>query len=98
MSEDELLEAVLTLAKLLRWRRYHVRNSRAGIIQGDIGFPDLVLVRAPRVIFAELKDGKGRLGPTQAAWLADLLECPAVGVYLWRPKDWLDGTIDKVLR
>jgi len=97
MSEDELLEAVLTLAKLLRWRRYHVRNSRAGIIQGDTGFPDLVLVRPPRIMFVELKAAKGRLRPGQGDWLSYLLGCPGVEVAIWKPSDWLDGTIERAL-
>lgn len=98
MTEDELLRNVLHAAKLLRWRCYHIRNSRLGIVQGDPGFPDLVLTRAPRVLFVELKAEKGRLTREQSGWLADLMACPAVGVAVWRPKDWLDGTIESVLR
>ena len=97
MTEDELLRQVLECAGWLRWRRYHVRNSRAGIIQGDTGFPDLVLVRPPRIMFVELKAAKGRLRPGQGDWLSYLLGCPGVEVAIWKPSDWLDGTIERAL-
>jgi hypothetical protein len=97
MTEDELLRNVLHAAKLLRWRCYHVRNSRLGIIQGDVGFPDLVLVRAPRIIFVELKAAKGRVGPAQQEWLLELMRCPGAQVDVWHPEDWLTGRIESIL-
>ena len=99
MTEDQLLSAVLDLAMRLRWHAYHVRNSRAGIVQGETGFPDLVLLRDGRLVFAELKsEGGGVTGP-QAGWLARLSDAlgPA-NVFVWRPADWLDGTIERELR
>jgi len=97
MTEDELLSNVLYAAKLLRWRRYHVRNSRAGIIQGESGFPDLVLLRPPRLLIVELKAPKGRTTPEQREWLAGFLDVPCLEVAIWRPDDWLTGTIERVL-
>jgi hypothetical protein len=101
MTEDELLDAVMKMAGLLGWRRYHVRNSKAGIIQGETGFPDLVLVRDGRIIFAELKRQNGRTSTEQQGWLVDLmgLDCyPGGLVAIWRPRDWLDGRIETELR
>ena len=75
MSEQSFTNAVLDWAKVYGWRRFHVRNSGArGIsqVQGDKGFPDLVLVKGSRLIFAELKVGKEQPKPEQLAWLADL--------------------------
>jgi hypothetical protein len=89
MSENDLLTAILDAAKLLGWRRYHVRNSKAGIVQGDAGFPDLVLARKGRVIFAELKSERGKLTPAQLAWVDDL----DVAWQLIRPSD-LDDFIE----
>ena len=50
------------------WRYYHTRDSR----RSAAGFPDLVLVRGPRLIFAELKTERGKLTADQVAWLEDL--------------------------
>ena len=91
-GERELLRAVLRLADLYGWWAYHQRPAltRQGYrtaLQGDAGFPDLVLVRAPRVIFAELKSPEGRLTRDQDGWIAALEGCPDVETYIWRPAD-----------
>lgn len=82
MTERELQDAVIELAQLLGWRCAHFRPAR--VMRGGRetyetpfaadgkGFPDLVLVRAGRLIFAELKSAKGVVSPEQAEWIADL--------------------------
>lgn len=82
-SEKQFQAQVLQLAKLCGWKAYHTHNSR----RSAPGFPDLVLVRPPRVIFAELKTESGRLRPEQRAWLEALEACPGVEVQVWRPRD-----------
>ncbi|SRR6266542_129380 len=82
LTEKAWQAQVLTLARMFGWRVFHVFNSRRSVP----GFPDLVLVRRPRVIFAELKTDRGRLTDDQRDWLADLGECP-VESYVWRPRD-----------
>ena len=52
------------------------------------GWPDLVLVRPPRIIFAELKNDRGEVRPAQLEWLDVLRLLPYAEVYLWRPSDW----------
>jgi hypothetical protein len=46
-------------------------------------------------LFVELKAEKGRTSFDQREWLREL---PGDSVFLWYPKDWLDGTIEQVLR
>ena len=103
MPERELQRAVIDLAEVNAWTIAHFHDSRRqvkpGVFVGDqaaAGFPDLVMVRAHRLIFAELKGEKGRVKPDQQVWL-DLLKACALGrevigdafeVYLWRPSDW----------
>ena len=60
------------------------------------GYPDLTLIRPPRLLFAELKRETGKTSTHQDRWLALLRECPGVETYLWRPSD-LDA-IAAVLR
>jgi hypothetical protein len=57
-------------------------------IQGDAGFPDIVLARDGRIIFAELKRTGGRPTPQQQMWLETLAQCDGVEVYVWNPNDW----------
>ena len=82
ITEKQLDAAVTELAATLGWHRYHSLIS----IGSPHGFPDLVLIRPPRVVFAELKSEKGRLRPHQVLWLDLLGRCPGVEVYLWRPE------------
>ena len=84
MTERDFLASVRHLAELLGWTCYHTWQS----IHSPAGFPDLVLVRPPRIIFAELKVGNRQPTPCQERWLNLLGECPGVEAYLWRPEDW----------
>lgn len=97
MTEQQFTNELLKWAKVYGWRRFHVRNSGYGgntQVQGDKGFPDLVLIRPPRLVFAELKVGKNKVAPEQQAWLTALAECevepyvPSAEVYTWRPEQW----------
>ena len=92
MTEAELLEQVRTVALTCGWHIYHTFDSR----RSAAGFPDLVLVRPPRVIFTELKRQNGRLTIPQEMWGEVLEQCRGVAYYLWRPSDWDD--IVEVLR
>lgn len=106
-SERQFQTAVVEYAEHLRWLAYHTFDSR----RSKPGFPDLVLLRPPRLIIAELKTEKGRVKPDQREWLDGLAEiatdaiylgpdgvCPIrpVEVHVWRPSDWPE--IGQVLR
>lgn len=92
LSEQAFQAQVLDLARLTGWLCYHTFDSR----RSAPGFPDLVLVRPPVIIFAELKTDAGTLRPEQHGWLDALGACPGVDVFLWRPGDW--KRIEEVLR
>jgi hypothetical protein len=93
MSEDNLLADIQALATALGWLTYHTHRSD----RSEKGFPDLCLVKAGRLVFAELKTQKGKTTQPQDAWLLRL-EASAAEVYLWRPIDLLNGSIEKTLR
>ncbi len=101
ITEQQFTNYVLAYAKSLGWRCHHVRTSGRmsnGVaiptVQGDKGFPDLVMVgtgtNAHRIIFAELKVGKNKPTPEQDRWLGLLGGRNAIECYLWRPADWSD--------
>lgn len=89
--EKDFLFAVKELAEWKGWRFYHTWKS----IHSPAGFPDLVLVRPPRLIFAELKCNRNRLSLKQREWLRLLEQCDSVEAYVWRPEDW--ESITKIL-
>lgn len=82
LAESRFQAAVIQRAGELGWRCH---ASRAPL--GDPGFPDLILVRPPRLIFAELKVG-GPVRAEQSVWLAVLALCPSAVSVVWRPADW----------
>lgn len=99
MSEDQLQTIVMETAKLLGWVVVHHRPARTAdgwrtAIQGQKGFPDLVLARDGEVMFRELKRQKGKPDEGQIIWLE------ALGEYggIWRPADWFSGRIQNELR
>lgn len=98
-SEDDLLAFVLDTARVFGWRTMHVRPARTvrgwrSPVQGDgKGFPDLLAIRGPRLVVAELKSAKGRLSGEQEEWLDDWRDIPGAEVFVWRPAD-LDAAIE----
>lgn len=68
MTEAALQEQIRKLAQTFGWKYYHTHDSR----NSPEGFPDVVLVRAGVLIFAELK--REGLNPTRAqnAWIHEL--------------------------
>jgi len=93
ISEKAFTAQIIALARWYKWRTAHFRPGKTQRgrwvtpVQGDgAGFFDLVLVKRPRVIFAELKTERGKLSEQQKKWFDET----AMGVaetYLWRPRD-----------
>jgi hypothetical protein len=94
MTEKALQTQILALAKRLGWTHcYHTFDSR----KSQAGFPDVVLCRPGRLLFAELKRDGEHLTLPQKGWV-DMLgrSAPAVEVYVWRPADF--ASIVDILR
>ena len=98
LTEGAFQEMVMDLARARKWRVAHIHDSRRQVKDergirwvGDkdvAGFPDLVLVRLSRIIFAELKTDDGKVTEVQAQWLKELELTGKVEVCVWRPKTW----------
>ena len=101
MSEEDLSRNVARLSAVFGWDvRYHTHDSR----RSASGFPDWVFARSRdgRLLFVELKTETGALSAAQRL-VIDTLEAVAqatgaVGVHVWRPRDWISGHIEEVLR
>lgn len=102
MTERQLQDAVLDLAKMLGWHVVHFRPAqtqrgwRTPVEADGAGFPDLLLVRE-RLLCAELKVGANKLSTGQLRWQV-WLERAGVECVVWRPPDLRDGTVERVLR
>ena len=101
ISESVFTTQIIQMARVFGWRCAHFRPAMTKrgrwvtAMSGDIGFPDLVLVRPPRMIFAELKSAKGKLTPDQVLWLEAIRQSD-IEQYEWRPKDI--ANIETILR
>ena len=90
-GEKDFQEEVIWLAGVLGWRVYHTYDSR----RSEPGFPDLVLLKGDRLVFAELKVGRRGTTAAQQSWLEELREA-GCDARLWRPTDWRE--IEALLR
>lgn len=83
MSERAFQWRVVALARQLGWKEFHQFDSR----RSQPGWPDLVLIRRPRIVFLELKSESGRATDVQLETLAALQDC-GLEARLVRPSDW----------
>ncbi len=86
MKETEFQRRVIAEAEVAGWDVdliYHAYDSR----RSREGFPDLVMLRPPRLLVVELKMPGRRATGAQAKWLAAWGAIPSAEVYLWYPAD-----------
>lgn len=103
VTEKAWQQTVVEVARLYGWRFiFHApHGGQAGrVALGQVpegtGFPDLLMVKGPRLIVAELKTRIGKIRPGQMEWLEALRAVGGVEAYLWRPADWPE--VQRVLR
>lgn len=94
MSHDELQTNVVELAETYDWLWWHDTDSR----KNNAGLPDLILLRPPRLIFAELKTERDQLRKAQRVWVEKLAGVPGVECMVWRPSHLLSKKIQELLK
>lgn len=82
MTEAALQQLLIDAAELNGWLVFHDNDSR----RNAAGFPDLVLVKPPRVLFLELKSEVGRVRPEQHVWMAALMRSDTIASAIVRPE------------
>src|SRR4051812_49625630 len=98
ISERRFMAQVVRLAELLGWRVWHDRATNAPrackacaaplpVARNAAGLPDLILVRRPRVVWAELKAERNTLTDDQWEYI-EALRASRQEAYVWRPSDW----------
>jgi hypothetical protein len=91
-TEADFQTAVLAFGRGLPrpWLMYHTHRSD----RSEAGFPDLVALRGPRMVVAELKALDRRTGkpkkvtPAQERWLRAFRAMRGPEVFVWTPLDW----------
>ena len=86
MTEKQLQQAVLDLARRMGWRCYHTFDSR----RSEPGFPDIIAIRGERLVAIELKSDTGKLTDAQVEWLTAFNEVWTVDAIVIRPAPTLD--------
>lgn len=103
VTEKEWGDTVLEIARMRGWLSIHFRpaqrrNGRWETpLAGDLGFPDLVMARAPRLLIAELKAENGSPSLAQRHWLGVLNACTQLEAHIWRPSD-VQGVLKTLAR
>ena len=102
MSEKEYSKQIEHLFKLFGWRYSHFRPAWTTkgwrtAISGNAGFPDYVMVKGGRLIFAEIKSGGNKPSLEQWEWLEALGRAGAE-VYLWHEGEDTLESIAEILR
>lgn len=92
LTESQWQGDILKIAKRGQWDAYHTYNSK----RSKPGFPDLLLIRPPELVIAEIKTDRGKTSPEQDVWLAALAAC-GLEVYVWRPRD-IEQVSQRLLR
>ena len=91
LTEKQFQTQIVQLAKMHGWWVYHTFDAR----KSEPGFPDLVLIRAPEILFWELKTETGRMSKPQDEVLQMLVDC-GMTAEVKRPRDW--DSIEQALR
>jgi len=102
MLERDLQKGVLDVARILGYLVHAERAawSQKGYrtpIQGNAGFPDLVICGHGRFLVRELKVGKNVLTAEQAEWI-EALRAAGVDAGVWSDADWESGLIEAELK
>lgn len=82
ISEAAFQQQVEDVATRYGWLIYHTHDSR----RSRAGFPDLVMVKGSRVVYAELKKAGNYPTAEQRTWLK-ALHLAGQEVTVWWPKD-----------
>jgi hypothetical protein len=93
VTEAELQALIVEVAELHDWLVFHDNDSRRNVA----GWPDLVCVKPPRVLFLELKSATGQIRPEQEVWMSALSKCDTIASGIVRPNQ-VDQVLDYLKR
>lgn len=80
-DETTFQRRLTDLAESEGWLVSHTGKGRKYLTHAAKGFPDLVLVKPPTLLFLELKDRTGKPGPEQTKWVSRIQRCTQVQAF-----------------
>lgn len=90
--EAPLMEGVRSLAELYGWLHFHAPQCEHAARQSEPGFPDLILVRAPRLVAVEIKRAlPDKPNVAQRHWLEQLDRVRYADSFILRPGPTFDA-------
>ncbi len=85
ITEKEFQSQVRDLSKILHVEKYyHPFLSK----WSEKGYPDITIIKVPKLIFLELKTDKGKVTPAQQEWNDLLNQCKTIEAHIVRPSDF----------
>lgn len=97
MSENALQQRCMDVLRVCRWHVAHMSPAHYRVGGGEryvtpynreaAGWPDILAIRGPRILAAELKTETGKLSDKQQQWLGWWEEAGAE-VWVVRPSTW----------
>jgi hypothetical protein len=93
MSERQLQQAVSDLCRHLNLLHFHPLNSKGM----RAGWPDSVIVGPLGILYRELKSERGHLTAEQRS-VGEALKAAGANFGIWRPRHWIDGSVERELR
>jgi VRR-NUC domain len=91
ISERRYQRQVTDYAEMLGWHWWHTLRSEGS----PKGWPDLVLIKRPRIVFLEIKAQRTPVTPEQQACINELRAC-GQECYIVRPSDF--DRLTRILR
>lgn len=112
-ERPQLQDAIVDCARAHGWMVFGILDTNPPAKRLSEGWPDLVLLRVgehlfdSRLLFVELKKHGKNPTPEQMGWLtplkrladliAKVIQFRPLDAFVWRPLDWLDGTVEITL-
>lgn len=99
---SQLQEQIIDLAHICGWTVAHFRPAltkhgyRTPVSADGKGWPDLFLVKPPRMVVFECKSQYEKLSPEQEKWMSLFKECLGENARVVRFSDW--DEIEKILK
>jgi hypothetical protein len=92
ITGTQLMNQIIDYGLLRGWRIHHDRPAMTfkgyrTAVQGHKGFPDILLVKPPRILVIECKSTSEKVSPEQYDWISDFKDC-GITTMIARPCDW----------